>query len=90
MQVFMISAVSEPIDLSATWPSSYADGGQVSWSKAESDPDGNLKVSFPEIRLANSLYEETFSGIDLHAAGKTSGRLKGGLRYNTTPFCVVQ
>lgn len=47
-----ICAVSEPINQDISWPSSYADGGKVSWSTVESDFDGTLKVSFPNIRYA--------------------------------------
>ena len=42
--------MTKPIDLGATYPSSLADGGCVNWSKASSDPDSNLTVSFPHVR----------------------------------------
>lgn len=42
--------MSTPVDLNRTWPSSYADGGEVSWSHAHASEDGELKISFPEIR----------------------------------------
>ena len=42
--------MTKPIDLDASYPSSLADGGCVRWSKASSDLDQNLTVSFPHIR----------------------------------------
>jgi hypothetical protein len=42
--------VSQPLDLERKWPSSYADGGYVSWSKTLLAANGEIKVSFPDIR----------------------------------------
>jgi len=42
--------VSQSIDLSRTYPSAFADGGSVSWSKTSSDEHGNLKISHPSVR----------------------------------------
>lgn len=44
------ASVSESIDYRRRWPSSYADGGTVGWSKATISPDGFLDISFPDIR----------------------------------------
>jgi hypothetical protein len=43
-------AVIEPVDFDQTWPSSYADGGRVSWSKVHAEEDHTVIVSFPNIR----------------------------------------
>jgi hypothetical protein len=47
---YLYNKVTKPIDLSASYSSSLADSGCVRWSKASSDPDSNLTVSFPHIR----------------------------------------
>jgi hypothetical protein len=47
--------VSQPIDFTESWPSSYADGGQVFWSSARADNNGNLEVSFPDVRYATEM-----------------------------------
>jgi hypothetical protein len=47
---YIFLPVSDPIDLNKYWPSSYADGGKVAWSIAKADPNGSLKVSFPDVR----------------------------------------
>ena len=69
--------VSQPIDLHKSWPSSYADGGLVSWSTVNatdwaSPNPGNLKVSFPHIRcvLLDPLLPPT-STLSSHAHGRT-------------------
>lgn len=41
--------MSEPIDYSEMWPSSYADNGSVLWTTLDSK-DGKLEISFPHIR----------------------------------------
>lgn len=43
-------AIPPKLPNEARWPSAYADGGQVGWSKVQSD-NGRLAVSFPKIRL---------------------------------------
>lgn len=47
-----VPTVSDPIDYSKSWPSSYADGGVVEWTKFKSNNNGDLKVSFPQIRYS--------------------------------------
>ena len=49
---YPVLLVPEPINLTATYSSSYADGGKVSWTKTTSDSEGNIRVSFPDIRYA--------------------------------------
>lgn len=43
--------VHEPIDLTKKYPSSYADGGNVSWTTTTSNKAGEIKVAFPNIRF---------------------------------------
>jgi len=59
--------LSEPIDLTKSWPSSYADRGEVSWSTAESDANGSLKVSFPDIRWHSLRATEGWAALQHHA-----------------------
>ncbi|KAK2467077.1 hypothetical protein APHAL10511_001335 [Amanita phalloides] len=61
----------EPINWSKSWPSSYADGGFVSWTTANSDPSGNLTVSFPSIRWASLRATEGWAALQHHAVLKT-------------------
>lgn len=42
--------VSLSIDYQRTWPSAYGDGGSVSWSKVIANGNGDLEVSFPDVR----------------------------------------
>jgi hypothetical protein len=50
MRLSLLCAASEPIDFAKSWPSSYADGGEVHWTTSSIDEDGNLKISFPDVR----------------------------------------
>ncbi|KAH9901635.1 hypothetical protein C8Q73DRAFT_678452 [Cubamyces lactineus] len=59
--------VSEAIDLSATYPSAYADGGFVGWSKAKSQEDGTLAVSFPDIRWEALRATEGWAALQHHS-----------------------
>ncbi|KAG7092176.1 hypothetical protein E1B28_008545 [Marasmius oreades] len=59
--------LTEIIDFHASWPSSYADNGQVSWSHAESDVEGNLEVSFPNIRWKSLRDTEGWAALQHHA-----------------------
>lgn len=59
--------LTKPIDLGASYPSSLADGGCVHWSKASSDPDLNLTVSFPHIRWASLRATEGWAALQHHA-----------------------
>ncbi|KAF8964119.1 hypothetical protein BDZ97DRAFT_1758215 [Flammula alnicola] len=52
----------DPIDYDQSWPSSYADGGMVKWSKATSTAEGDIEIAFPEIRqvsfwFAGNIYD---------------------------------
>ncbi|KAJ3865929.1 hypothetical protein EV359DRAFT_72120 [Lentinula novae-zelandiae] len=66
--------VKVPIDLNAAYPSSYADGGQVTWSKARADKhSGILEVSFSESVRWKSLRDSVgWAGLQHHAVLKTS------------------
>ncbi|CAK5279385.1 unnamed protein product [Mycena citricolor] len=59
--------LSQPIDFDQTWPSAYADNGRVAWSKAEASLDGDLKISFPEIRWSNLRATEGWAALQHHA-----------------------
>lgn len=53
LSVFKCYIVSDPIDYTKSWSSSYADGGMAGWTKFKSSDNGDLKVSFPQIRYCN-------------------------------------
>ncbi|KAL7283154.1 hypothetical protein ACG7TL_002580 [Trametes sanguinea] len=59
--------VSQPIDLNATYPSSYADGGFVGWSKVQSLEDGTLEVSYPETRWEALRATEGWAALQHHS-----------------------
>ncbi|KIY64911.1 hypothetical protein CYLTODRAFT_424805 [Cylindrobasidium torrendii FP15055 ss-10] len=59
--------LSQPMDYSKSYPSSYADGGQVSWSTTTSDSDGKLAVSFPHIRWEDLRATEGWAALQHHA-----------------------
>ncbi|KAH8829622.1 hypothetical protein DL96DRAFT_1792502 [Flagelloscypha sp. PMI_526] len=61
------SYFTHPVDFDQLWPSSYADGGEVKWSKASSSNSGELKVTFPEIRWQNLLDFEGWAALQHHA-----------------------
>ncbi|KAH9946364.1 uncharacterized protein BXZ73DRAFT_37690 [Epithele typhae] len=69
--------LSEPVDLAATWPSSYADGGAVGWTKAQSTEVGLLEVSFPHIRRRLSRWDslratEGWAALQHHSLLRTT------------------
>ncbi|KAF8894431.1 hypothetical protein BD779DRAFT_1501027 [Infundibulicybe gibba] len=61
--------LTRPIDYTKLWPSSYADGGEVAWSKARSDHNGWLKISFPQIRWKSLRANEGWASLQHHALG---------------------
>jgi hypothetical protein len=63
--------VSQSIDLTRTYPSAYADGGSVSWSKASSDGHGNLKISYPSIRWEQLRATEGWAALQHHNVLRT-------------------
>ncbi|KAG1842649.1 hypothetical protein DFJ58DRAFT_731968 [Suillus subalutaceus] len=63
--------VSKNIDLTRTYPSAYADGGYVSWSKASSDEHGSLKVSHPNIRWEQLRATEGWAALQHHNVLRT-------------------
>lgn len=63
--------LSKNIDLTRTYPSAYADGGYVSWSKASSDEHGNLKVSHPNIRWEQLRATEGWAALQHHNVLRT-------------------
>ncbi|KAJ4488323.1 hypothetical protein J3R30DRAFT_3696095 [Lentinula aciculospora] len=66
--------VKVPIDLNVSYPSSYADGGQVTWSKAQANKDsGVLEVLFPDsVRWKALRNTEGWAALQHHAVLKTS------------------
>ncbi|KAJ3508201.1 hypothetical protein NLJ89_g5882 [Agrocybe chaxingu] len=65
-------SVSEPIDYQQMWPSSYADGGLVGWSKANIGVDGYLELSFPDIRWKSLRSYEGWAALQHHAVLRTT------------------
>ena len=80
-----VITVSDAIDYNKTWPSSYADGGQVSWTQFRSQGNGDLKVSFPNIRYLMTL-EYTLSHFSMTCQLVNSARDRG-LGGSATPLC---
>ncbi|KAJ3788745.1 hypothetical protein GGU10DRAFT_345240, partial [Lentinula aff. detonsa] len=66
--------VKTRVDLDATYPSAHADGGRVSWSKAQADKDSAiLEVSFPDSVRWKALRDtEGWAALQHHAVLKTS------------------
>ncbi|KAI0637266.1 hypothetical protein C8Q77DRAFT_1051392 [Trametes polyzona] len=54
------------IDFNATYPSSYADGGHVGWTKASARDDGLLEVSFPSVRWESLRATEGWAALQHH------------------------
>ena len=52
--------VTEPVDLNATYPSSYANGGSVGWTKTQTQDSDTIEVSYPAVRCLN------FYGVVIH------------------------
>ncbi|KAI0710381.1 hypothetical protein C8T65DRAFT_708227 [Cerioporus squamosus] len=63
---------SEPVELHTTYPSSYADGGFVGWTKAHSQEDGTLQVSFPSIRWESLRATEGWAALQHHSLLRTT------------------
>ncbi|KAF8876046.1 hypothetical protein CPB84DRAFT_1838726 [Gymnopilus junonius] len=59
-------------DYTQTWPSSYADAGFVTWTKATSTPDGHLEISFPHIRWKQLRATEGWAALQHHAILRTT------------------
>ncbi|RDB21028.1 hypothetical protein Hypma_011398 [Hypsizygus marmoreus] len=77
--------LSEPINLNKSWPSSYGDDGKVSWSKAESDANGTLSVSFPNIRWQSLRATEGWAALQHHAVLRTQLTVYPP-RFGSAPF----
>ncbi|KAI0822633.1 hypothetical protein BC628DRAFT_1326905 [Trametes gibbosa] len=58
--------LSRPVDLNATYPSAYADSAFVGWSKAQSNENGSLEVSFPDIRWESLRATEGWAALQHH------------------------
>ncbi|KAH7909149.1 hypothetical protein BJ138DRAFT_1090031 [Hygrophoropsis aurantiaca] len=64
--------LSEPVDLRKRWYSSYADRGEVSWTKTCSDEHGNIQVSYPHIRWERLRGTEGWAALQHHSVLRTS------------------
>ncbi|KDR81373.1 hypothetical protein GALMADRAFT_263657 [Galerina marginata CBS 339.88] len=64
--------LSQPIDFRQSWPSSYVDGGFVKWTQAISNPNGDLEISFPEIRWKALRSTEGWAALQHHAVLRTT------------------
>ncbi|TFL01448.1 hypothetical protein BDV98DRAFT_593331 [Pterulicium gracile] len=65
---FPLLDLTSPPDLTHTFPSSYADGGFVSWSSTNfSAETGDIKVSFPDVRWDNLRHTEGWAALQHHA-----------------------
>ncbi|KAI0048234.1 hypothetical protein FA95DRAFT_1540157 [Auriscalpium vulgare] len=59
--------LSNPVDFTASWPSSYADGGYVAWTTADAEDWGRLQVSFPHIRWSVLRNSQGWAAIQHHS-----------------------
>ncbi|KAF7311632.1 hypothetical protein MKEN_01066400 [Mycena kentingensis (nom. inval.)] len=64
--------ISEPLDFEKSYPSAYADNGTVTWSKAEATEQGDLRVSFPNVRWDNIRATEGWAALQHHAVLHTT------------------
>ncbi|KAI0028355.1 hypothetical protein K488DRAFT_89825 [Vararia minispora EC-137] len=61
-----------PIDLRTRWPSSYADGGEVSWKQIKMLDNGNILVSYPDIRWSQLRATEGWAAVQHHSVVRVS------------------
>ncbi|KAK0197474.1 hypothetical protein F5146DRAFT_48465 [Armillaria mellea] len=59
--------LTETIDFAETWPSSYADGGRVTWSSVTLEDVGHFEISFPDIRWESLRATEGWAALQHHA-----------------------
>ncbi|KZT03565.1 uncharacterized protein LAESUDRAFT_814646 [Laetiporus sulphureus 93-53] len=59
--------LTDQIDFNAAWPSSYADGGAVRWTTVRFKGDGELDVSFPNIRWESLRATEGWAALQHHS-----------------------
>ncbi|KZV67959.1 hypothetical protein PENSPDRAFT_32803 [Peniophora sp. CONT] len=64
--------LAHSIDLNATYPSSYADGGRVGWSSTTLQEDGNILVSYPKIRWQDLRATEGWAAFQHHSVLRTT------------------
>ncbi|KAF9036995.1 hypothetical protein BDZ89DRAFT_1061691 [Hymenopellis radicata] len=82
--------LSEPIDYHKTWPSSYADGGRVSWATASAEDNGTLQVSFPNIRWESLRATEGWAVLQHHAVLHTTLTVYPPKQVRSEPHLRVQ
>jgi hypothetical protein len=49
--------VSQPVDYNASWPSSYADNGRVSWQRTTVRSGDHIEIAYPEVRQVRFTYQ---------------------------------
>ncbi|KAH6918772.1 hypothetical protein BKA70DRAFT_28649 [Coprinopsis sp. MPI-PUGE-AT-0042] len=83
--------VSEPIDFGKSWPSSYADGALVTWSKVKPNEKGELLISFPEVRWKYLRAFEGWAALQHHAVLCTTFKLtkEGDSESSSVPRLLV-
>ncbi|TCD68231.1 hypothetical protein EIP91_011300 [Steccherinum ochraceum] len=84
--------LSQSIDFEAKWPSAYADNGVVGWTQASSDGNGNVAVSFPEIRWTSLRATEGWAALQHHSVLRTSITVsppQHGIESASTPRLLV-
>ncbi|KAJ7043274.1 hypothetical protein C8F04DRAFT_1074310 [Mycena alexandri] len=64
--------VAEPINFTSTWPSAYADNGRVGWTKTQASPQGDLSISFRNIRWTDLRATEGWAALQHHAVLHTN------------------
>lgn len=67
--------LSEPIDYNKLWPSSYADGGNVGWKTVEVGEDGELRVSFPDVRWKYLRNFQGWAALQHHAVLRSTFKI---------------
>ncbi|TFK25060.1 hypothetical protein FA15DRAFT_687246 [Coprinopsis marcescibilis] len=75
--------LSKSVDFSELWPSYYADGGQVGWTKTTSNGSGQIRVSFPNVRWKYLRSFEGWASLQHHAVLHTTFKLTGKAKNST-------
>ncbi|KAF9557681.1 hypothetical protein CPC08DRAFT_774315 [Agrocybe pediades] len=64
--------LSRSLDYNESWPSAYADNGTVKWTRAISDENGRLNITFPDIRWSHLRLTEGWAALQHHALLRTT------------------
>ncbi|KAI5124055.1 hypothetical protein M0805_003883 [Coniferiporia weirii] len=76
-----------------TWTSPYADNAQVTWSKAHSDAEGKLAVSYPDIRWSYLRATDGWAAVQHHSILHTTltvTPLRKGPSWDPLPRLLVK